>query len=212
MFTKETYTNGDYTLHYGIDFPNNFSPKNKYPILFYFHGMGNVQTGLDNLIETCPIRRELMPEGAPFIVVAPSCDDYTWFENFGEVIKFIKSFLAKEYADENRFYLTGSSMGGYTAWTLSYICPELWAAAVICCGGGLYGGVRDRVKFPIRAVHGTADTTVECRESELMADRINRKGGRVELILLEGFPHDVWTHTFSQHETYQWLLLHKKDC
>lgn len=205
MFIKKD----GFALNYAIDFPDDFSADKQYPIIFYFHGMENVATGLDNLIETCPIRREYLPRDTSFIIVAPSCDGYTWFENFNNVICFIKEIRSRQYADKSRIYLTGSSMGGYTAWTLSFICPYLFTAAVICCGRGLYAGVLDRVKFSIRAVHGTSDTTVLYRESELMADRINRASGQVELVLLKGYGHNVWTVTFSDPDTYRWLLRHR---
>ena len=208
VFEKRVYRKGEYRLNYAIDFPEPFFSEKQYPIVFYFHGMGNVSTGLDDLINTCPVQRSFLPQDIPCIIVAPSCDDYTWFENFNNIICFIKEMRSQSYADKTRIYLAGSSMGGYTAWTLSFVCPQLFAAGVICCGGGMYAGVRDRVRFPIRAVHGTADTTVLCRESELMADRINRAGGNVELILLEGYGHNVWDVTFSNPNTYRWLMCH----
>jgi len=212
MFKKEVFTKHDYTLNYAIDYPDNFSKGEKYPVIFYFHGMGQVPGNVDLVIDTCPVRREYMKEDMPFIIVAPSCgDDYTWFENFNYVVDFMKDIIARDYVDEDRIYLTGISMGGYTAWTMSFVHPNLFAAAIICCGGGLYAGVRDRIKFPIRAVHGTDDTTVLFRESEMMADRINRQGGNVELIPMEGYDHDVWSDYFSNHEPYEWLLKQKRE-
>lgn len=212
MWQKESFTKYDYTLNYAIEYPENFSEDGKYPIIFFFHGMGQVPGNVDLVIKTNPLRRDVLSEDMPFIFVVPSCgDDYTWFQNFNYVVDFMKSMIAKDYVDEDRVYLAGNSMGGYTAWTMSFVHPELFAAAVICCGGGLYAGVRDRVKFPIRAVHGTEDTTVLFRESEMMADRINRAGGQVELIAMEGYNHDVWTDTFANPETYEWLLKHKRQ-
>ncbi len=212
MYQKQTYTKYDYKLNYGIEFPKDFSEDKKYPILFYFHGMGQVPGNVDMAINDCPLRRDVLTDDMPFIFVAPSCDDdYTWFQNFTYVVDFMKDMIAKDYVDEDRVYLSGSSMGGYTAWTMAFVHPDLFAAAVICCGGGLYAGVRDRIQFPIRAVHGTDDTTVLFRESELMAEKVNIKGGKVELVRMEGYDHDVWTDTFNNIETYQWLLKHKRQ-
>lgn len=212
MYKREVYTKHDYKLNYAIDYPRDFSEDKKYPVLFYFHGMGQVPGNIDTVLDACPIKREVVTDDMPFIFVVPSCgEDYTWFQNFNYVIDFMKDIIAREYVDDDRVYLSGISMGGYTAWTMAFVHPELFAAAIICAGGGLYAGVRDRVKFPIRAVHGTADTTVLFRESEMMADRINRAGGHVELIPMEGYDHNVWDDTFSKIETYEWLLKHKRN-
>ncbi len=212
MYNREVFTKYDYKLNYAIEYPENFSEKEKYPVLFYFHGMGQVPGNLDTVLEACPLRRERLNGELPFIFVVPACgEDYTWFQNFGYVIDFMKDIIAKPFVDEDRVYLSGISMGGYTAWTMAFVHPELFAAAVICSGGGLYAGVRDRIKFPVRAVHGTADTTVLFRESEMMVDRINRAGGQAELIPMEGYDHDVWHDYFDRTETYEWLMSHKKE-
>ena len=92
-----------------------------------------------------------------------------------------------------------------------FCSSELFAAAIICSGGGLYGGVRDRIKFPVRAIHGTEDTTVLFRESEMMVERINRAGGQAELVPMDGYGHDVWHDYFDSVEPYEWLLKHRRQ-
>ena len=212
MYNKEVFTKYDYTLNYAIEYPENFSENKKYPVLFFFHGMGEVPGTVDDVIKMCPLKRERLNEDMPFIFVAPACgQDYTWFQNFNYVIDFMKDIIARDYVDEDRVYLSGNSMGGYAAWTMAFVHPELFAAAVICSGGGLYAGVRDRIKFPVRAIHGTADTTVLFRESEMMVERINRAGGQAELIPMEGYDHDVWHDYFDRTETYEWLASHKRE-
>ena len=95
MFTKRVYSANDYVLNYVVDYPRNFDTNKKYPVILYLHGMGMVRMGVDCVIQKCPVRRERMPEDMDFIIVAPGCDDYMWFENFNHFIKFIRFTLRR---------------------------------------------------------------------------------------------------------------------
>ena len=209
MFQKAIYQKHDFTLHYNIDYPEGFDPKGTYPVLFYFHGMGGVCQGADYIAERGPLQRSRMPQDTPFILVVPACDDYTWMGHFSYIVDFIKEIAALPYVDNKRLCISGSSMGGYTCWMLAVMEPALFAGAVICCGGGLYWAA-SRIKFPIRAVHGLLDSVVLPRESEIMANNINLTGGHCELILHDDLSHDVWTRTFTDHETYRWLYAQRR--
>ena len=211
MYQREVFTKHDYVLNYAIEYPEGFSASQKYPVLFYFHGMGNVPGNVDSVLENCPLKRERLTPDMPFIFVVPACgEDYTWFQNFNYVIDFMKGITELDYVDEDRVYLSGHSMGGYTAWTMAFVHPELFAAAIVCSGGGLYAGVRDRISFPVRAVHGTEDNVVLFRESELMVERVNRTGGQAELVQMKGYDHNICHDYFERTEPYEWLLKHKR--
>ena len=146
-----------------------------------------------------------MSEDMPFVIVAPACDCRNWTVAFERLQKFIINIICSDYADKSRIYLCGSSMGGYTCWNLLIARPDLFAAAVVCCGGGMYFDAA-RIKIPVIAVHGEQDTTVLPRESVIMAEKINQSGGNAKLILHKDLSHDVWTRTFTDKETYKWLL------
>lgn len=209
MFEQATYTNGEYTLEYNIDYPKDFSPDKAYPVIFYFHGMGMVRKGVEALAQNAAVRRERIPEDIPFIIVAPSCQDFMWFENMNNVISFVEDIISLDYVDKTKVYLTGASMGGYTCWMLSVLRPKLFAAAVICCGGGTYWSAY-RIKFPVIAYHGTEDNVVLPRESEIMVQKINEHGGNARLVLCEGVDHSVWNVAFTDKEVYKWLYSQKK--
>ena len=209
MFTKESFTVDGYTIDFAIDYPKGFDGSGSYPVLFYFHGIGGIYQGVEHVAEFCPARRERMTDDMPFIIVAPACMDYTWMGHFSQVIDLIKDIIARPYVDEKRIYLSGSSMGGYTCFMLALHVPELFAAAAVCCGGGIYA-IASNIKFPVRAYHGLQDPVVLHRESEMMVNAINSAGGNAELITYDYCDHDAWTPTFTNHETYRWLLSHTK--
>ncbi len=207
MLEKKIYSGFTEEIEYIIDYPENFDKNKTYPVMFYIHGYGIVNKGLDYLIEKCPVRRERLPEGSDFIIVAPQCKRQTWIEIFESLVAFIKDIIALPFINDKKVYLSGSSMGGYTSWMLVQTNKQLFTAAVICCGGGNYWAA-SRNSFngiPIKAVHGANDTTVLPRESEILAKNINYYGGSVELIIHGDLSHDVWTRTFTDINTYNWL-------
>ena len=209
MFQRKIYNNGEYTLNYLIDYPDGFNEHERYPIIFFFHGMGSVRKGMDFLEKNCPVRRERIPNELPFIIIVPSCDDYMWYENTHNVITFIKECIEWDFVDSDSVYLSGASMGGYFSWTLATLHPEFFAAAIICCGAGPYFAA-GRIKFPVTVVAGALDEIVLPRESELMTQKINDAGGNARLIVYNDRGHNVWTPTFSKPDIYYWLIQNKK--
>ncbi|MBQ8320026.1 MAG: prolyl oligopeptidase family serine peptidase [Clostridia bacterium] len=198
-------------LEYVIDYPEGYSPDQRYPVILYLHGYGFVNGDIEKIKAGCPLRRERIPSGMPFVLIAPHCDKTSWVLEFETLCGFIEYVYNAEFCDKSRVYLTGSSMGGYTAWLALMAKKQVFAAAVICCGGGQYWANFEYVDMPIRLVHGALDRTVLPRESEIMAERINAIGGKVELTVHESLAHDVWTVTFSDPKTYEWLLSNKKE-
>lgn len=211
MFTEKEYIMNGNSISYLIDYPQGYDKNKRYPIIFYLHGYGFVNADIEHLKEHCPIRRERIPEDIPFIIVAPLCGNTSWLFHFETVSAFFDHIIATESCDVKRVYLCGSSMGAYSAWWFLLSKKEVFAAAVLCCGGGPYWAGWLYGKLPIKLVHGKKDEIVLCRESEIMAERINAAGGSVELIIYEDLAHDVWTRTFTDSNTYSWLLLHGKQ-
>ncbi len=195
------------TIEYVIEYPENFDNKKQYPVMFYFHGYGFVGKKIEYLIEHCPLQRERLPKDLDFILVKPLCTHITWIKIMESVYAFIEEIVERTYCDKKKVYLSGSSMGGYTCWLLLQTRKDLFAAATICCGGGQYWAARIGAfnGLPIRAIHGRLDNCVYPRESELIAKTIQESGGHCELIIHEDLGHDVWTRTFTNHETYYWL-------
>lgn len=205
MFNTDLYNENNKRLEYVIDFPKNYDKNKKYPVVFYFHGMGMVRNGIQKVINCVPVRREYMTDDMPFIIVAPYCEAFTWIECFETLTCFIDYIISQDYADKDRIYITGSSMGGYTCWAQAVMFPEKFAAGVICCGGGFYFAA-NRIDFPVWAFHGKSDHIVLPRESEIMVEQINKTGGNAKLTLVDNCAHEVWEVAFKSHDVYYWLL------
>lgn len=207
MYQLKKFSYLEREMEYIIDFPENYEEGKRYPVMFYIHGYGFVGKGIENLAARCPLQRERMPEKYDFIMVAPFCANKVWLSHFETLTAFIENIVGQAYCDKSRVYLSGSSMGGYTAWDLLLIKKELFAAAVICCGGGQYwaAGLGAYNGIPLKIIHGAQDRTILSRESEIMYEVIKANGGNVELVIYEDLAHDVWTRTFSDAVIYEWL-------
>lgn len=205
MYEIKQFTGAYQNITYLMDFPKDFDPAKKYPVLFYLHGMGCVGEKIDTLKSGCPLQRKNIPSHMDFILAAPLCPTFTWFDSFQDLTCWMDKTIHLPYVDENRVYLSGSSMGGYTSWCMLVNHPTWFTAAVICCGAGMYWAA-DRLKMPIRAVHGDLDDAVMPYESKIMVEKINRNGGNATLITHADLGHNVWDRTFTNPETFEWLL------
>jgi hypothetical protein len=127
------------------------------------------------------------------------------------------------HADPNRTYLTGLSLGGYGAWELAKDYPHRWAAIAIAASGIFWSYAPDRWReaatlpeeyahiigrVPIWLFHGTEDTTVLPKQSELMFDAF-RADGHIRFWEYQGLRHDCWTRAYDEPELPRWLLEHR---
>ena len=192
-------------LKYYISFPEGYEDGKTYPVLFYTHGAG----GRGNRLSM--IKKDEVYSKNPcvndFIIVMPQCYSDTWFDVFEQLVNFCKFIYESPFTDKLRFYATGVSMGGYACYQLMMTMPELFTAAIVCCGGGMYWNGYRLSNIHIRAFHGALDKVVYPEESAKM---VMSAGERAELITYNDADHDCWTKTYSNKENYEWLLSHRK--
>ena len=200
------------------------------PIILFLHGRG--ERGSEGMWQTqigLPQQLRDHPERWPFIVVMPQCPQrHFWTDP--EMLLMAMSALDQEtkefHADPDRTYLMGLSLGGYGAWELAKNYPHRWAAIAIASGGIFWSYAPDRWRevatlpaeyarrigrVPIWLFHGTDDTTVVPRQSELMYEAFKADSGHIRLWNYQGLHHDCWTRAFNEPELPRWLLTHRLD-
>ena len=125
------------TIQYNLATPKNFDPAGKYPLIIYLHGAGG--RGHDLELPRYPYMMEeyIHENNIPAMVAGPLCEYDNWFMCFTELIEFVRFAATMDNVDPDRVYLMGSSMGGYATWAMLMSTPELFAAAVPICGGGM---------------------------------------------------------------------------
>lgn len=222
------------TYKYQVFVPENWSSKQKWPVILFLHGAG--ERGSDGLLQTevgigSAIRRDRAR--FPVIVVVPQCvKDRWWSEPAMEEIALASLAAAsKEFkGDAKRTYLTGLSMGGFGSWSIAARYPGKFAAVVPICGGitapehfrqqhpelvkNLYDDepasysevARKLGRTPVWIFHGGDDPVVSVEGSRKMNEAIRAAGGDVRYTEYPGVGHNSWDKAYAEPELMTWLL------
>ena len=105
----------------------------------------------------------------------------------------------------------GTSMGGYAAWQLGMSLPDVFAAIVPICGGGLCANAARLAHMPIWAFHGALDQTVDVQESLCMVRAIQQNGGKPKLTIYPDAAHDCWNRVYADSQIWKWLSMQRKQ-
>ena len=193
-------------LKYVVRYPKGFAEGNRYPVLLFLHGAGTRGVDTRLLVGNPFFTLTQQHTDFPFISVAPLCSENTWFDLWDELKQLVRHIAALPFADADRLYVMGASMGGYATWQLAMSLPESFAAIVPICGGGMYWNAERLVNVPVWAFHGAKDTTVFLEESEKMVDAVNRCGGNAKLTVYPENDHNAWSDTYQNPAVFAWLL------
>lgn len=202
----------DYAIRYPKSLSKDTPSEKKYPLFFYLHGAGgrgrDTSVILNNSVFT--YSEEHLAEA---VTVIPQCYADSWFDIFEQLQDFIQAMIDLPYVDNQRVYVMGGSMGGYTTWQIAMSHPEWFAAILPICGGGMYWNASRLKNMSVWAFHGDADPTVFCEESIKMVNAINKKSGRnnAKLTIYEGVGHNSWDPTLSNPEVWKWMLEQRNE-
>ena len=143
------------------------------------------------------------------ILIMPQCPvDTFWVARIESIKAFIDEMIEAYSVDTNRVYLCGLSMGGFGTWYTAMAYPELFAAIVPCCGGGMAWNA-DSLRMPVWAFHGLEDTVVAPSQTIEMIEKLKGVNPNLKYDLYEGVGHDSWKKAFSE-QTLNWILSCKK--
>jgi predicted peptidase len=211
----------------------------KVPLVLYLHGSGGLgddnlkQLGLGNIFGT---RVWLLPENQkrfPCYVVVPQTDrGWTRYDFSQQPAKELPGFgdgarlaleivdrLCHEFThesthdsaiDQRRIYVTGQSMGGAGTWNVIANRPQLFAAAVICCGSISTEDGTESIDTSLWNFHGDFDKTVPVSVSrDRMAAR-RKAGGQPLYTEYAGVDHNVWEWAFTEPELVNWVFSQRR--
>ena len=209
LFTEKKFVSSktDRELKYLYYSPNT---DESVPLIIYLHGAGSRGTELSQVSHAGPIGELEKGRNIPARMVAPQCCGDTWFELFETLMDFAESTANESGVDKSRIYLTGVSMGAYAAWQLAMTKPDMFAALVPVCGGGMYWNGERLKNMPIWAFHGALDD-VYPEESIKMVYRINKNGGNAKITVFEKADHNAWDPAYALDEMWDWMLSQVND-
>jgi predicted peptidase len=233
-FLDRTITLQDVSYKYQVFVPDNWTPKQKWPIILFLHGAG--ERADDGLQQTdigigSAIRSDR--SRVPAIVVMPQCRKNLWWvqppmENLA--IATLQAAAKEFHGDPQRTYLTGLSMGGYGAWYLAQKYPGRFAALIVICGGirpsagtlkthpelakltppdnlKSYSEAAAKIgKVPVWIFHGADDDIVPVIESRRMAAAMMQAGAEVHYTEYPGIKHVSWDKAYDDAKLFPWLL------
>lgn len=207
--------------------PDYNSNTNNYPIVIFFHGMGergNGTTDLPMVAYNGPPKYVVEGFQFPFILISPQLKSAhgfwpAWYMD--EVVEHVKSYLR---IDPSRIYITGLSLGGGGAWEYVATYPQKVAALAPICGGYntlSWACTYKNNSIPIWAFHGDADTVVPISRTTNMINAINACTPAIVptpiYTIYPGVWHDSWNNAYrtdnSLHtpNVYQWLMQQVKQ-
>lgn len=232
QYDRGNYIEGSDSIYYRILFPENFNPKQLYPIVFFLHGSG--ERGNDNEKQLANGGKLFLSKAArkqfPAIVVFPQCsNDSFWanveftsdaagkrgfnFQKRGKptksmhaLIGMIDNFLEKPYVDRSRIYVGGLSMGGMGTYELLRRKPKTFAAAFSICGGDNIANVQKYKKTPLWIFHGEKDDVVPVSLSTSIADQLKVLEVDPKITLYPNDNHNSWDSAFAEPELLPWLF------
>lgn len=181
----------------------------KKPLMIYLHGAGERGDDLLKVNVHGPIKEMLAGKiRSDFVVLAPQCGEgKTWWDYAESLYEWLVEYIKNPFVDEKRVYLTGNSMGGYGTWALAMAHPELFAAVVPICGGGLSWNAGTLKDVNVWAFHCVGDRTVPCSETIDMVEKVKEYSNKdVKITIYPICSHDAWTETYQNQKVYDWLL------
>ena len=180
----EKFTTEIGELNYRILYPKNFDKSKNYPLTLFLHGIG--ERGDDNDLQLKYIDKVFLNTKNynyfPSLVIfpqAPLNDNWSsriLIENeirqvfpkdakptnsLQLVIKLMDSMVREDFIDNKRVYLSGLSNGAMGSFELLKNRPNMFASAVLICGGGDHKCAKEFAKTtPVWVAHGAKDIDV----------------------------------------------------
>lgn len=191
----------------------NDDENHRWPVILFLHGSG--ECGTDGIRQTTvgmPVYVARLATRFPFIVVMPQAHQ-KWFR--GEEATAVNLILEKvlhEYrTDRDRVYLTGLSMGGFAAWEMSVLRPDIFAAIVPVCGIAPKPFLKNIVNLPVWAFHGSLDKNVPVSGSREAVEELKRLGASPKYTEYPNLGHNCWDLAYDNPELYRWFLQFRRQ-
>ena len=231
----ESFNSEDQSLNYRILYPKNFDKTKSYPLTLFLHGIG--ERGDDNKLQLKYVDKVFLNQNNYYnfqsVVIFPQAPlDDNWSSRiltdneirqvFPEsekptkslelVIKLMDSLVKEDFIDRNRVYLSGLSNGAMGSFELLKNRPNMFASAVLICGGGNPIWAKEFAKTtPVWVAHGSDDNIVFPELSINMVKAIIKYGGSPKFTLYENINHESWFNVFGDPNYLKWMFSFTKN-
>lgn len=201
---------------YSVYVPPGFDPESPVPLLVTLHGSGvDEQTHIRSMVRRHDMLRS-QDRLVPVIIMAPQARDLSgWYlgDSGRDVIECLRHLLTFYNIDKERIVLDGFSMGGYGAWRLGFLNPDLFRALIIRSGAivpppelegeNVLDFIQEPVPLNILIVHGDKDQAVPVEQPRRAVERLKKLGIKHEYIEVRGAGHGNYD---KSQEIFRWLM------
>jgi|WetSurSiteA1Bulk_404760.scaffolds.fasta_scaffold00773_6 hypothetical protein len=200
----------------GVYVPADYDSTRKYPLIIFLHGHS------DTITHSLPWYKEPFISKDPCIVLTPKCpveETEGWGSTFYVAMSPMldRAFYMVTLAemafnlDRSRYYIYGSSMGGYGTYAALSAYPDRFAAAYVECGSGSTDIAELLTRIPLWIFHGSADNTVPVQPArDLYQAVLVNNGQLIRYTEYPGVGHDVWNYTRNETTLKWWFLAQRK--
>ncbi|PVX32667.1 putative peptidase [Pasteurella langaaensis DSM 22999] len=205
-FKQEKWTDSatGKTIRYNLFTPNNYDPKQKYPLVLFMHDEGITGTktkvalyqGLGAISWASPSDQAKHPA----FILAPEFDEIV-VDDKGKTSDYLETtinlikYLSTQYTlDENRYYSTGQSSGGALSMAMNVKYPDFFAASYLVACQWDNNAVTPMAKNKLWITVSEDDHKVLLEQRSLL-DVLEKNGAKVA--------RASWNAQWSQEEFQQ---------
>lgn len=194
---------------YSVYVPELYNEKNPLPLVVTLHG-----SGVDEQETILTVAQKIVGEGRMNVMVlapkARGLSDWYLGNSEKDVLECLSHLKNLYKVDEEKIILDGFSMGGYGAWRLAAMNPEMFHGVIIRSGAiksptGVKGeSILDlytlKKNLNILMIHGDRDEAVPVENARKMAARLKELGEDYRYIEVKDAGHgnyDKWPEIFK---------------
>ncbi|MBN9386384.1 MAG: fibronectin type III domain-containing protein, partial [Chitinophagaceae bacterium] len=197
-------------------FPKSYNPTandgKKYPILIFFHGVGEAGPVTDNeysMANGGPVFTNAVTSGAfdGFVFIMQSTG--SWGPNHNTYITNIINYMvANNKLDPYRVMVNGLSAGGYNSWNFIETYPQYIAAALPMSGVSLVdNNYINTFKYtPIWLFQGGLDGSPDPGTAANVVSNVNNAGGNIKETLYPTLGHGTWWTAWGEPDFFPFCV------
>ena len=221
------YTGGRYRdeeIKFRLRQPNEIKPNKKYPLIVWFHGVG--ESDNDNKRQLAHVQHTIEflagPNNRDFFMLATQCpkDNRDWMASISSedskgdapitIAREIMEAVIQEFPiDEDSISTFGLSSGGAAAWQFAMDSPERFASMVSCSATSPPGPILKDVA--VWAFGCDKDGGISIEQLRETIKRTRAGGGSALLTEIDSNAHDSWSEALNRKKVVAWMISQKRN-